>query len=132
MPDSSAAAATALRSMAAAVPAEVNSTVTCARRCHSDGPGIPPRAAIFSPRKPAAASSRGTLSAGRLVRDSTLSAPTTVPSQKIGEQASAVMPWLAAMKSGRTETSGTKSLTPETTTLPMTPLPGLNPSTTWK
>ncbi len=71
------------------------------------------------------------MDAGSTVEDSTLIAPITCAPTRTGTQASATSPGMAAMKSGVCDTSWRICGTPVTTTRPITPMPGVNPSTTW-
>ena len=132
IPDSSTAARTARDSSSPVVPAAVRSTEICPSRCDIVGCGRPPSMSSRRPSAAAAASTTCSASGSSTVRDSTLTAPTTRPPSRSGAQTSACSPGMAEMNSGREVTSSIRSLRPEATTPPMTPVPGGKPSTTWK
>lgn len=110
----------------------VRLTTMRANRWGSGTGGIPPVPSIIAPSRAAESSSMATISAGRVVVDSTLIAPTTCPCTQTGTQASATSPGIAAMKSGSRRTSSSTTGSPVRTTRPMIPVSVLKPSTTWK
>jgi hypothetical protein len=94
--------------------------VASATSRHPDGRGVPPSSATRSARIAAAVSTSSRVPGGSVVRDSTLTTPTTRPSTVTGAQTSAEISGSAARKCSHSATS-TTAVFPVCTTWPTMP-----------